>query len=134
MEFVIVTFPVVRAVIMDGAPEGQTGELIGVERGTHRFDLGEPTDYQPLRRRVRVTNTTQLTPMEIAFDPVVDDLEAPAAQPEAAPVRRARRRTKKKPAKTKKDTKKMKKAAKKTKKASARGRSRKRSHGRAKRA
>ena len=38
MEFVLVRFPRVRSVRMDGAQQGQTGQVIGVQRGTHIFD------------------------------------------------------------------------------------------------
>src|SRR5215510_3627941 len=145
MEFVIVTFPVVRGVRMDGAPEGQTGEVINVERGTHRFDLGEPLDYQPPRQRVRVFNTSELAPMVIAFDPIVDDIETPAPAPPPPPpavTARSRRRTKKQAPKKKAARKKAakKKSAKKTKgakekkKTVTRRRSRKRSHRRTKKA
>ena len=47
MEFVLVTFPRVRPVRMDGATQGHTGQMIAVQRGVHIFDLGLPLDYTP---------------------------------------------------------------------------------------
>ena len=67
MEFVLVTFPTLRAVRMDGAQQGQTGQIIGVQRGTHLFDLGIPQDYAPPRVQAVVANTTQMQPLVIPF-------------------------------------------------------------------
>jgi len=69
MEFVLVTFPTLRAVRMDGAQQGQTGQIIGVQRGTHLFDLGIPQDYAPPRVQAVVANTTQMQPLVIPFQP-----------------------------------------------------------------
>jgi hypothetical protein len=70
MEFVKVTFPTDRAVQLDGAPEGRTNKLLGVERGHHIFDLGEPFDYTPPNRDVLVAGTSQDRPQLIQFEPV----------------------------------------------------------------
>jgi hypothetical protein len=69
MEFVLVTFPTLRAVRMDGAQQGQTGQIIGVQRGTHLFDLGSPQDYAPPRVQAVVASTTQMQPLVIPFQP-----------------------------------------------------------------
>ena len=58
MEFVLVTFPRVRPVRMDGATQGQTGQVIAVQRGVHLFDLGSPLDYAPPSVQTPVANTT----------------------------------------------------------------------------
>jgi len=55
---------------MDGNSTGKTNETLRIEEGTHIFDLGEPKNYSPRFRRAKVTNTTQIKPMEIAFSPV----------------------------------------------------------------
>ena len=60
MEFVLVTFPTLRAVRLDGAQQGQTGQIIGVQRGTHLFDLGTPQDYTPPLVQTVVANTSQI--------------------------------------------------------------------------
>jgi hypothetical protein len=69
MEFVLVTFPTLRPVRMDGARQGQTGQIIGVQRGTHIFDLGSPQDYAPPRVQTVVANTSQMQPLVIFFQP-----------------------------------------------------------------
>lgn len=105
MEFVTVTFPRVRDVQMDGAPEGQTGDLIGVQRGHHIFDLGLPLDYTPPSRTEVVAGTSQDRPMIIAFEPAPSvDMARPrsAPRPPAAPgARKARPRGRKKAGKKK---------------------------------
>src|SRR5918995_3712879 len=67
MEFVIVRFPTVRNVNMDGAPQGKTDKLLRVQAGTHRFDLGVPPDYTPGSQTRKVIGTTMASPMEILF-------------------------------------------------------------------
>lgn len=69
MEFVKVTYFRRRKVYIDGVKSGYTNKKLRVSRGTHRFDLGEPVNYQPQRRKPFVKETTPLTPMIIAFNP-----------------------------------------------------------------
>src|SRR5207237_8056031 len=71
MEFVRVTYETVRGVQIDGTPQGQTGELLGVQRGHHIFDLGQPVDYTPSSRSEVVAGTSQSQPMVIDFQPAV---------------------------------------------------------------
>ena len=68
MEYVIVIFPEKREVIIDGDPGGNTGEALMVEKGTHRFQLGDPQDYKPKWRQPTVEDTTVASPMEITFE------------------------------------------------------------------
>jgi len=67
MEFIMVTFPTRRLVYIDGEENGYTNQTLRVDAGTHEFDLGTPANYQPLSRKVTVTNTTVLEPLKIAF-------------------------------------------------------------------
>jgi hypothetical protein len=69
MEWIIVDYPRVRDVFVDGRRTGQARELLIVREGTQVFDLGVPADYQPSKRKVRVTNTSEADPMTIAFSP-----------------------------------------------------------------
>ena len=85
MEFVLVTFPTLRPVRMDGAQQGQTGQIIGVQRGTHIFDLGRPQDYAPPSVQTIVANTSQMQPLVIPFQPVALPV-AVAPPPARAPV------------------------------------------------
>ena len=68
MEFVCVKFPSARTVYIDRAPGGSTNETLQVNRGVHRFDLGEPRDYAPSFRRRHVKDTTPIRPMEVCFE------------------------------------------------------------------
>jgi hypothetical protein len=103
MEFVLVTFPTLRPVRMDGAQQGQTGQIIGVQRGTHIFDLGRPQDYAPPSVQTIVAGTSQLQPLVIPFQPVALPVAVGAppggmamAEPERmAPPAPGRRRAKK---------------------------------------
>jgi hypothetical protein len=70
MEYVIVKYYRKRNVFMDGNQNGKTNETLRVQEGTHKFDLGKNKNYSPGFRRVKVTNTTQIKPMEIKFSPV----------------------------------------------------------------
>jgi len=47
MEFVMVTYPTKRSVNVDGELTGDTNEVLQMEEGTHKFDLGVPANYQP---------------------------------------------------------------------------------------
>jgi hypothetical protein len=67
MEFVKVLFPSVRPVFVDGAQQGQTGKLLRLQAGTHRFDLGVPRDYTPPSRTLPIIGTSREQPMEVAF-------------------------------------------------------------------
>jgi len=86
MEFVIVTFPRIRGLKIDGAPQGQTGQLIGVQRGHHIFDLGDPKNYVPVGVSAFVLGTTQTRPMVIPFQPAMRSAQGATG----AATRRAR--------------------------------------------
>jgi hypothetical protein len=74
-EFVIVTYPTNRPVYIDSGgreerhltPSGDTNEVLGVDAGTHVFDLGASADYDPPFKKVVVVGTTVLAPMLIVF-------------------------------------------------------------------
>jgi hypothetical protein len=62
MEWVVVKYPRVRDVFIDGRRSGETNRLLVVAEGTHRFDLGMPPDYAPDRQIVTVTDTADGAP------------------------------------------------------------------------
>jgi len=66
MEFVVVTYYSNRNVRLDGQLAGKTNDTLMVERGHHRFDLGDPQDYQPPSVEKDVQDTTTVTPLIIA--------------------------------------------------------------------
>jgi len=86
MEFVLVTFPTLRTVRMDGAQQGQTGQIIGVQRGTHLFDLGIPQDYAPPQVQTVVAQTTQMQPLVIPFQPAALPVPVGGPPPGSAPM------------------------------------------------
>ena len=67
MEYVKVTFPTRRRVYVDEEENGYTNQVLRVDAGTHRFDLGEGDNYQPRSRKVTVKNTSPDKPKRIAF-------------------------------------------------------------------
>ncbi len=69
MEFVVVTFPTRRTVFVDGAAQGETGQVLRVQTGTHIFDLGEPANYTPPSQRIRVIGTSPANPLVVIFTP-----------------------------------------------------------------
>jgi hypothetical protein len=75
MEYVVVSYPTVRDVRIDGKIAGKTSDPpLRVERGHHVFDLGDPQDYQPLSVEKSVRDTTSIKPMRIKdFRPLGGD-------------------------------------------------------------
>jgi hypothetical protein len=71
MEFVRVLYPSERDVEIDNTIVGKTNQVLLVETGTHRFDLGEPVDYEPRFKDVNVIGTIPANPLGILFDVVV---------------------------------------------------------------
>ena len=70
VEYVIVKFPEERTVLIDGDEGGITGEVLLVEKGTHRFQLDDPQDFKPKWRQPVVKNTTFANPIEVSFEQV----------------------------------------------------------------
>lgn len=68
MQWVIVTFPDLRDVYVDGVQSGQTNETLAVGDGTHLFDLGLPLNYDPPAVHQPVSGTTYNSPLEVPFD------------------------------------------------------------------
>jgi len=66
MEYVKVTFPTRRRVYIDEEENGYTNQVLRVDAGTHRFELGGD-DYQPRSRKVTVKDTSPKKPKRIAF-------------------------------------------------------------------
>ena len=66
-EFVRVLYWRSRRVEIDNTVSGLTNQILLVEEGTHRFDLGEPVNYSPNFMKRNVTGTTPAAPMELTF-------------------------------------------------------------------
>lgn len=67
MEYVIVIYATKRSVYVDGVLTGDTNEILRMDAGTHKFDLGDPADYDPASQDVVVAGTTVLLPMRVVF-------------------------------------------------------------------
>ena len=68
MEYITVRYPERRTVNIDGQPAGFTDRTLRVNRGTHTINMGDPRDYKPKWRRVKVEDTTSISPMEVTFE------------------------------------------------------------------
>ncbi len=89
-EFIRVLFPNRRRVIVDGGPNGFSGDVVMVSRGPHRVTLGPPPNFSPTFRLPNVAGTTATSPMPIAFSSPATD--ASIGGPPAPPVPAARQR------------------------------------------
>jgi hypothetical protein len=93
MEYVRVLFARSRNVEMDNTIIGKTNDVLMVEAGFHRFDLGQPVNYVPAFLDRVVQGTTPASPMDITFQTVsaavaADSARIPVkADPEPAPAR-----------------------------------------------
>jgi hypothetical protein len=67
MEHLLVKFPVSRTVLIDGEEAGRTNTVLRVEEGTHTIGLGDPRDYKPSSRTVKVKGTSPIKPREVTF-------------------------------------------------------------------
>ncbi len=70
MEYVIVKFPTNRFVYIDDEKNGKTNEVLRVEAGTHKFDLGPLKNYSPESQTVPVSDTSVLGPLELVFSKI----------------------------------------------------------------
>lgn len=67
MEYVRVTFPGPRKVLLDGREFGPANQTLMVEEGHHLFALDGPADFEPESQEVLVQFTLSTIPMVIAF-------------------------------------------------------------------
>lgn len=68
-EYVRVSFPSVRRVLIDGDDGGATGDVLRVDRGSHRFALAGTFDYDPPFQERVIAGTNPIAPAEIEFRP-----------------------------------------------------------------
>jgi hypothetical protein len=67
MEYLIVRFPGMREVRVDGVPHGRTNIVMQFEGGIHVVTLGPPWNFAPLEQKVLLYNTAALDPYRIEF-------------------------------------------------------------------
>ena len=72
MEYVIVTFPTVRQVYINGEKCGRTNSILRIDAGTHIFSLGPYANYTPESQQLAVEDTSALAPLEICFSRKAD--------------------------------------------------------------
>lgn len=105
MEFVRVQFPRSRNVEMDNTIIGKTNDVLMVEAGGHRFDLGQPVNYVPSFLDRVIEGTSPANPMLIVFESVSaavapETARIPVKAEAPAPRASAKRRTPAKPARS----------------------------------
>jgi hypothetical protein len=66
-EWILVQFPQLRAVLLDGTPNGATNKAILVQLGTHVVTLAGVQNYQPPSITCQPVNTTHDKPMILVF-------------------------------------------------------------------
>ncbi|HEY0142430.1 MAG TPA: hypothetical protein VGF48_16145 [Thermoanaerobaculia bacterium] len=65
---ILVEYSESRDVYVDNTKCGLTNEPFDVETGTHDIDLGEPVDYSPHTKKIRVrASDTSLNPQIVRF-------------------------------------------------------------------
>lgn len=67
MEWILVRFPAIRDVFVDGLRWGPTNKLLNVGAGQHTVHLGVPVSYAPRVWRGVVASTTPTVPVQIDF-------------------------------------------------------------------
>lgn len=70
MQYLLVTFPEQRALIIDGIEQGMTNEVLELEEGTHTTTLTGPSDFDPEMREFILRRTSELNPKVIRFEKI----------------------------------------------------------------
>jgi hypothetical protein len=70
MEFLLVTYPESRKVLVDGKESGLTNETLVLNKGTHKVSLAGDADYRPPSVVVRLSGTTSIKPREVRFEKI----------------------------------------------------------------
>ena len=71
MEYLVVSFPRNRPVLINGMFMGNTNNKLEIEGGAYEVTLGPPLDFTPEKRDVNLQNTSPGTPMIVEFAEVV---------------------------------------------------------------
>ena len=90
--YLLVQFPGdVRAVLVDGVPQGWTNIVLALEPGSHRIALDPATGASPPQQTVRLAETSATDPFRVQFQLAEVRQSSPASVPEGwVPVARAR--------------------------------------------
>jgi len=66
-EFLKVSFPEPRDVLINGEINGITNKVLELDRGGYEVSLAPPPDFTPEQQSVDLHDTSILTPKEIEF-------------------------------------------------------------------
>ncbi|MCX5892138.1 MAG: hypothetical protein NTW80_04050 [Deltaproteobacteria bacterium] len=66
-EYLTVSFPHQREVLINGESRWETNKLIDLEGGEYEVTLGPPPDFTPTQQQIDLRNTSALTPLRIEF-------------------------------------------------------------------
>ncbi|MFI5330436.1 MAG: hypothetical protein ACHQ2F_05290 [Desulfobaccales bacterium] len=69
-EYLTVSFPHPREVLISGESRGETNELLSLEGGEYEVTLGPPPDFTPALQKIDLRNTSALTPLSIEFQEI----------------------------------------------------------------
>ena len=69
-EYLTVSFPHPRAVLINDESRGETNELLSLEGGAYEVRLGPPPDFTPTLQQIDLRNTSALTPLAIEFQEI----------------------------------------------------------------
>jgi len=67
-EYLVVLFPQPRKVLLNGAPKGNTNELLTLEGGKYKVSLEPPFGFTPLEQEIDLRNTSSMNPLEVKFE------------------------------------------------------------------
>ena len=70
MEYLLVKFQESRGVIIDGASEGMTNQVLELETGTHSVTLEAPPDFTPDLHEFILRKTSVISPRIISFEKI----------------------------------------------------------------
>ena len=70
MQYLLVTFPEQRAVIIDDIEQGMTNDVIELEAGTHTARLAGSPDFIPGMREFILRRTSELNPKVVRFEKI----------------------------------------------------------------
>ena len=67
-EYLVVLYAQPRKVLLNGAPKGQTGDLLELPAGKYQVSLEPPGDFMPPEQEIDLRNTSALNPREVQFE------------------------------------------------------------------
>jgi hypothetical protein len=70
-EYLVVSFPQRRRVLLNDAPRGYTNERLDLEGGTYTVSLLQPPlDFTPTEQVIDLRNTAPMNPREVKFEEI----------------------------------------------------------------